>query len=114
MRDEYLVQRFPEILQQMKAVRDLDGLGRALARPLSIGGRPIAGDHGYSRMLLEPLGEGRCGAIREERHGLAALQIDQDGAIGVPFPEGEVVHTQHGGAFCSRFLKNDGTTAYKR
>ena len=44
-------------------------------------------------MLLEPLGQGRCGAIREERHGLAALQIDQDGAIGVPFPEGEVVHT---------------------
>jgi len=34
MRGEDLVQGFPEILQQMEAVRDLGGLGRTLARAL--------------------------------------------------------------------------------
>jgi len=48
-------------------------------------------------MLPEPLGQRLSGTIRQQGHGLAALQIDQDGAIGVPFAQGEVVHTQHGG-----------------
>ena len=48
-------------------------------------------------MLSEPLGEGLGRAIGEQGHGLAALQIHQDRAIGVPFPQGEIVHPQHGG-----------------
>ena len=36
-------------------------------------------------------------AIREERHGLAALQIDQHGAIGLAFPQGEIIHPEHRG-----------------
>ena len=45
MRGEDLVQGFPEILQQMKAIGDLGGLGRALTSALSIGARPIPCDH---------------------------------------------------------------------
>ena len=33
MRDEHLVQRFSEILQQMKTIRDLDGRRGSLASP---------------------------------------------------------------------------------
>ena len=97
LREEHLVQRFPEILQQMKAVRDLGGRGRPLARALGIGGRAIACDHLHTRMLPEPLRHGLGGAIREQRHGLATLQIDQHGAIGLAFPQGEIVHPEHRG-----------------
>jgi hypothetical protein len=37
MRAKHLVQRFPEILEDMKAVRDLRGGGCPLTRPLGIG-----------------------------------------------------------------------------
>ena len=39
----------------------------------------------------------------QERHGLAALQVHQDRAIGVPFPQGEVIHPGTLG------VGNDGT-----
>ena len=68
-----------------------------MARALGIGGRAIARDHLHSRMLQEPLRHGRSRAIREERDGLVALQIDQDRAIRVAFPEREVIHTEHRG-----------------
>ena len=102
MREEHLVQGFPEILQQMKAVCDLDGRGRALACALRIGARPIPGDDLHPGMLPEPLGHGLGRAIREQRHGLAALQIDQDRAIRLAFPQGEIVHPEHRGAWARR------------
>ena len=48
-------------------------------------------------MLPEPLRQGLGRAIRQESHRLAALQIDQDRAIGLAFPQGEIVHPEHGG-----------------
>jgi hypothetical protein len=39
-------------------------------------------------MGLEPLREGVGSAIREQRHGLPALQVDQYRAIGLTFPQG--------------------------
>ena len=81
----------------MKAVRDLGGRGCPLARALGIGARPIPRDHLHPWVLPEPLRHGLGGAIREERHGLAALQIDQDRAIRVAFPQGEIIHPEHRG-----------------
>ncbi len=97
MRGEHLVQRFREILQQMKAVRNLGGAGRALTGALGIRTRPIPRDHLHPGVLPEPLRHGLGGALREQGHGLAALQVHQDRAIGVPFPQGEIVHPQHPG-----------------
>ena len=97
MRGEDLVQRFPEILQHMEAVRDLGGRGRAVPSAFRIGARPIARDDLHPGMLPEPLRQGLRGALWQERHGLAALQVHQDRAIGVPFPQGEVIHPQHPG-----------------
>jgi hypothetical protein len=102
MRDEHLVQRFPEILQQMQAIRDLSRSGSPLAGALGIGAGPIPGDHLPSRMRSEPLRHRLGRAFREQRHGLVALQVYQDRAIGVPFTQGEIVHPQHGGGGESR------------
>ena len=95
VRAEHLVQRFPEILQQMKTVRDLGGRRRPVPCAVGIGGRPIPRDDLHPGVLPEPLGYGLGGALREQGHGLAALEIDQDRAVGVPFAQGEIVDAQH-------------------
>jgi hypothetical protein len=81
----------------MKAVRHLDGCGCALACPLRIRTRPIPGDDLHPGVCLEPLGDRLSGTIRQECHGLPALQVHQDRAIGVPFPQGKIVPSQHPG-----------------
>ena len=53
-------------------------------------------------MLPEPLRDGVGGTIREQCHGMAAFQINEHRAIGVAFPQGEVIDTEHLG------VGNDG------
>jgi hypothetical protein len=48
-------------------------------------------------MLPQPLRHGVSDAIREQGHGLPTFQIHQDRAIGVPFPQGKVIHAEHSG-----------------
>jgi hypothetical protein len=97
MRGEHLVQGFPEILQQMKAVRDLRGCGCPAARTLGIGFGPIARDDLHPRVGLKPLREGLGVALRQEGDGLPLLQVHQDRAISVSFPERPIIHAQHPG-----------------
>jgi hypothetical protein len=97
MRGEDLVQGFPEILQHMKAIRDLGGLGRAVTSAFRIGARAISRNDLHPGVLPQPLRHCLGRAIREERHGLVALQIDQDRPIRLAFPQGEIVHPKDGG-----------------
>ena len=83
MRGEHLGQGFRQVLQEMKTVRDLGGGGGPLARTLSIRLRAVTRDDLHPWMLPEPLRHGVRGAIREQRHRLAALQVHQDRAIGL-------------------------------
>ena len=46
-------------------------------------------------MGLEPLRERIALAVREEGDGLAAFQVNEDGAIGLAFAQGEIVDPQH-------------------
>ena len=78
----------------MKAVRHLRSAGGAVACALGICTRPIPCDHLHARVLPQPLRDRLGGPLWEQGHGLVALQ---DRAIGVPFPQGEIVHPQHGG-----------------
>jgi hypothetical protein len=86
MRGASLVERFGEVLQYMQAVRDLRRCRGSLVGTMGIGLRAIAGDARDARMLLEPLGQRLGTAIGEEPDRLAALQIDQHGAIGLAVP----------------------------
>lgn len=92
---EDLLQGLGEIAEEMKAIGDLGSGGGSLTRPVGVGGRAVARDHLDARMGLEPLRQGGGGAIREQRHGLPALQSDQHRAIGLAFPQGEIVHPEH-------------------
>ena len=68
-----------------------------MACALGIRTRPISCNHLHTRVLAQPLRHRFGGPLREQRHGLAALQVHQDRAIGVPFAQGEVIHPQHPG-----------------
>jgi hypothetical protein len=94
MRDKHLVQRFAEILQEMKAVGDLHGSRSSLPCAFGIGGRAIARDDLDPGMRPQPLGQSIGRALREQRDRLAALQIDQHGAIALTFAQREVIHTE--------------------
>ena len=74
---EHLLHGLGEIAQEMEPIGDLRGGGGPLTRPVGVGGRTVARDHLDARMGLEPLRQGVGGAIREQRHRLPALQIDQ-------------------------------------
>src|SRR6266566_3636389 len=66
----------------MEAVRDLGRLRGSLPRPLGIRTRPIPRNHLDPGMLPQPLRH-RCGRpIRQQRNGLAALQVHEDCANG--------------------------------
>ena len=48
-------------------------------------------------MLPEPLRHGLGRPIREQGDRLVALQVHEDGAIGVPFPQSAIVSPEHPG-----------------
>ncbi len=89
---KHLVQCFPEILQEMKAVSDLDGRRSPLPRALGVGGRAIACDDLDPRMFPQPLGQSIGRAIRQKRDRVAALQINQYGAIALAFAQREIIY----------------------
>ena len=97
MYSEDLVQGVRQVLEQMEAVCPLGGRGRPPGGPPRHRGSTIPRDHLHAWVLPKPLGHRLGGAIREERHGLAACQADQDGARGLAFAQRPVIHPQHPG-----------------
>jgi hypothetical protein len=83
---------FAEILHEMPAIRDLHGLRRALSHSGGVGFRPIPCHDCHLGMRLEPGRDGLGAAILEQIDRAAPLQINHDGAIGVPFPFGPIVN----------------------
>ena len=97
MRTAHLLQGLGHILEQVKAIRDLDRLGGALAGAVRIGFRPIAGNDLDPRMAAQPLGQGAGVAIGKERHGVVPLHIDEDRPLRLPFPIGPIIHPEDSG-----------------
>jgi hypothetical protein len=93
MRTAHLLEGLSDILQQVKAVRDLGRLGGALTGTVRIGFRPIAGNDLDPRMSLEPLRQGASLAIVQEGYGSAALEVNEDRPVCPAFPIGPIVHT---------------------
>jgi hypothetical protein len=94
VRMEHLLEAFHQILQEVKPISDLGGLGGPMARPIGIGSGPIARDDLYSRVGPQPLRQGLCFPIGQQGDRLPAFQIDQDGPIGLAFPEREIIDAQ--------------------
>jgi len=99
---EDLLERFHQILEQVKPIGDLGGLGRSLARTVGLGFGPVARDDLHPRVRPQPLGQGLCLAVGQQGDRLAALEIDQPRAIRLAFAQGEIVDTQDGGGSARR------------
>lgn len=97
MRTAHLLQGLGHMLEQVKAIRDLDRLGGALAGAVRIGFRPIAGNDLDPRMDAQPLGQGAGVAIGKERHGVVPLHIDEERPLRLPFPIGPIIHPEDSG-----------------
>ena len=109
LRDEHLLQGFPEILEQMEAIRDLGGGGSPLTGALGIGAPAVPCDHLDPGMFLEPLGDGLGVPLRQERDGLAAFEINEHRAIRLACAARDIVHPKDrgGGSLWPRELAQD-------
>ena len=86
------------VLYEMEAIRHLGGLRCPSPCAVCRGFRAIPRDHLHAGVRLEPLRtRARPRGSRSEGDGLAALQVHEDGAIGVAFPQRPVINTQHAG-----------------
>jgi hypothetical protein len=94
MRLEHLFEAFHQMLQQVKPISDLGGLGCPEARPIGIGTGPIARDDLHPRVGPQPLRQGPGLTIGPQGDRLPAFQINQDGPRGLAFAQGEIVDAQ--------------------
>ena len=102
MRVEHLLEGFHQILQEVKPIRDLGGLGGPVARPIGIGSGPIARDDLHPWVGPQPLRQGLGLPIGQQGDRLPAFQIDQDGPIGLAFTEREIIDAQDPGRAVAR------------
>jgi len=77
------------------AIEHLNRLRRTLASSLGIHRGAIAADHLETEILAETLATWLGLAILEEIDDASPLQVDQDGAVMMPFPVGPVVDFEH-------------------
>jgi len=90
-----VLQRQGEAVQEVPTVGDLFGLGGARRDAPGVDEGTVSGHHLHAGVLFEPLLQGLGGAIGQKVHHAAALQVDQDRAVGIALLEGEVVDAQH-------------------
>ena len=93
---EHQFQRLGQVLQQVEPVRDLHGPGRAMARTLGKGTRPVARDHGDAGVPAQPRSQRVRLAAREQRHRAVPFEVHQHGAVGVALAQSPIVDAKHG------------------
>jgi hypothetical protein len=78
----------------VEPIRHLEGLGCPEARRFRVGLGPIPHEHLNPRMGLKPLGDSDSLPIGEEGQGTPPGEVQQEGAVRVPLPQREIVHTE--------------------
>jgi hypothetical protein len=91
---ETAFQDLPGVDEQVKAVGDLLGVWRCQSCAGSIVTASIATDDLHPRMRAQPPSEGDVRPLRQQIDDLPTLQIEQEGSIGWPTPEGKVIHAE--------------------
>ena len=89
------LQRLDQILEDVPTIGHLDRLRRTLAGRFCIRCGAVTADHLETGILAEPGRQGLGLAILEEIDDPSPLQVDQDGAVAMPLPEGPVVDSEH-------------------
>jgi hypothetical protein len=93
----HLSEHLHKVLQQVKAVGHLNRRRRSLPGTIGIRFGAVARDDLHARVVAEPLCEGVGVSITEERDRPPPLQVDQDRAIRVTFPERPVIDAKDRG-----------------
>src|SRR5579863_5579253 len=70
-----------QVVVDVPPVGDLLRTGCALPRAVGVGAGPVAADHLYPGMLLQPVRDGARLAVAEQVNGPAGLDVDEDGAV---------------------------------
>ena len=94
--DDGFLYRVAQVLPQVKAVRDLDGIRCALAGALGVGAGPVPADDLYAGVVAQPLGEGFGLAVFQHVDGPVRVHVDQDGGVGMAFSFREVIDAKDG------------------
>jgi hypothetical protein len=92
---EELLDGVAQVLQQMPAVRDLFRVRGSLAPSIGEYPSPVAADDLDARMGHEPVAGGLGRGLLQQIDDRVALQVDDNCAIGLPFPLCPVVHADH-------------------
>jgi len=93
---QHLIQRLPQILQQVKPIRYLDRLRRPLTCALSrsTASVPTHDLHLLAVVLLQPGGHSRAFPVGQHVNDAVLVEIYQDRPIVPTAPEGEIVHPE--------------------
>jgi hypothetical protein len=92
LRVEHLLEGFHQMLEQVKPISDLGGLGCPLARPIGLGSGPSARDDLHPRGGSSPLRQGLGLTIGPQGNRPPAFRIDQYRAIALACAEREIIH----------------------
>ena len=84
-----------KVVQQVPAIRDLNGVGSPLTDTVRIGTGAITRDDFDPGMGAQPGRERRRLTVRQQVDNLVLLQIDQDGAVAMATPPSPVVHSKY-------------------
>ena len=86
------LQVFSQILEQMIAIRYLDGMRKSTAHRIRIGTGSIAADDFNFLVAFEPGPDRLSRAVWQESERLARLDVDQNASIAVPTFHREVIY----------------------
>jgi hypothetical protein len=90
-----LLDVFGEVVPQMPAIGDLDGVGCTLTGAVGVGAGAVPADHLGAWVLAEPAGERGCFSVLQQVDGPVGGHVHQDGAVLAAAAEREVVDTKH-------------------
>jgi hypothetical protein len=94
---EDLLSNLRQVLQQMKPVGHLHGIGCSSPGTFRVLAAPVSADNFHSWMPLQPVGQTSRRTILEQVHHSTSFQVYQDGAVAVPLLPGPIIDPQHPG-----------------
>ncbi|MDQ1013483.1 hypothetical protein QFZ43_000032 [Streptomyces afghaniensis] len=92
-----LLHRGGQVLPEVEAVGDLDGLRCGCGGSIGVGAGAVAADDLDAGMGLQPRGQGGGVAFGQQVEDLVGLGVDHDGSVDVAATHGEIVHTDRPG-----------------
>jgi hypothetical protein len=93
---EEAFEHLAHVLEQVPAVGHVHGIGCGPGCRLGVGAGAVAADDLDAGVVFEPPLQRRAVASREQVDDLAALQVDQDGAVALPLADRPAADAQRG------------------